>query len=68
MKKCCEECIPMCDFCAYAKHGDFDIDGTTGPVGCKKHPDKEHQDIALDDYWCEDFTCFRISRSVEVEL
>lgn len=35
MELCCEECMPCCDYCWGARHGDFERDGTTGPIGCK---------------------------------
>lgn len=60
MEKCCDECIPCCDFCKHAKQGNFEIDGTTGPIGCKEHPDEEHQLIAQNCGFCPDFHCFTI--------
>lgn len=63
MDLCCEECYPCCDFCGRARHGDLDRDGTTGPIGCKKHPDEEHQEIAMNCGFCDDFKCFMIKEN-----
>lgn len=53
MKTCGEGCIPICDFCKYCIHKEYE--GETGaPIGCEKHPDKFS--IA---WYCEDFHCFR---------
>ena len=60
MELCCDECMPCCDYCWGARHGDFERDGTTGPIGCKWHPDEEHQKIAQNCGYCESFKCFRI--------
>lgn len=60
MEKCCNECIPCCDFCSFAIHGNFEKDGTTGPIGCFKHSDREHQEIAECCGFCDDFRCFQI--------
>lgn len=56
---CNKYCNPCCDFCAYALHGDLEHDGTSGPIGCILHLDKEHQDEALSCGFCDDFHCFR---------
>lgn len=61
MVKCSYDCIPCCDFCIYAVHEEFEDNGKMircGPVGCKKHPDKEHEDVAVGCGYCEDFHCF----------
>jgi hypothetical protein len=61
MIKCSEDCLPCCDFCVYAIHDTYIKDGkkviTGGPTGCYKHLDPEHQEIAEDDAYCEDFHC-----------
>lgn len=41
---------------------------TTGPVGCKLHKDKEHQDIAATCGYCDDFHCFQSLVSVDREM
>lgn len=61
MEKCSEECIPCCDLCAFSKHGKLATDGTSGPIGCFKHTDWEHQEIAISDGSCEDFKCIMIA-------
>ena len=61
MVKCSDDCIPCCDFCIHAVHEDFEDNGKIirgGPIGCKKHPDKEHANIALGCGYCNDFHCF----------
>lgn len=58
MKLCGKDCTPCCDFCTHANHGTVVVDGkrvTTGPIGCKLHKDKEHQDIAATCGYCDDF-------------
>lgn len=62
MKLCNKDCIPCCDFCIHAIHERFEHNGkmiTGGPIGCSLHLDKEHQDIAIGCYYCEDYHCFR---------
>lgn len=58
---CNKDCIPCCDFCIHSIQEIGEINGkiaTLGPIGCKPHPDKEHQDYAKGCYYCEDFYCF----------
>lgn len=60
MKKCSDNCIPCCDYCIHCIHewstyGGKEVMG--GPIGCKKHLDKEHQDKAFWCSYCDDFTC-----------
>lgn len=63
MEKCCEECIPCCDFCIFARHGDWERDGTTGPIGCLKHSEYEYQVIAQECGCCDDFWCFQVKEN-----
>ena len=56
---CNEDCIPCCDFCIHKINGNLEVDGTDGPIGCKLHEDKEHQEIAEWCGYCDDFHCFR---------
>lgn len=61
MTLCDKHCIPCCDFCVHAIQEMGKINGkmvTLGPIGCKLHSDKEHQDYAKSCYYCEDFYCF----------
>ena len=61
MVLCNEDCIPCCDFCLYSIHERTYFDGELingGPVGCIKHPDAEHQEIAENCGHCDDFYCF----------
>lgn len=65
MKLCSKDCIPCCDYCLFAIH-DCWIDEKTrkiiinGPIGCKLHPDKEHQEIAMFCSYCGDFYCSKV--------
>lgn len=63
MVLCNNDCIPCCDFCIHAIYDSWvNQNGKTitgGPIGCKLHNDKEHQEIAEWCYYCEDFHCFR---------
>ena len=62
MIKCGEGCVPCCDFCVHAIHDVWTKDGREivgGPIGCKLHPDEEHQRIAEHCGECADFNCFR---------
>lgn len=64
MIKCNPECLPCCDFCVHVIQDEETLpDGrkvTYGPIGCSLHKDKEHQEIAEWDGYCEDFHCFRV--------
>lgn len=67
---CGNYCEPCCDFCTYAKHGTAVVDGkrvTAGPIGCKLHKDKEHQDTAATCGYCDDFCCFKRLAPVDGE-
>lgn len=57
MEQCREKCRPMCDFCKWAKHGDFEKDGTSWPIGCKKSPEEKYQEIARKNGYCPEFQC-----------
>lgn len=68
---CGNNCEPCRDFCTHVKHGTVVVDGkrvTTGPVGCKLHKDKEHQDVAATCGYCDDFHCFQSMVSVDREM
>ena len=56
---CNEDYIPCCNFCIHKINGNLEVDGTDGPIGCKLHEDKEHQEIAEWCGYCDDFHCFR---------
>lgn len=46
---CNNDCEPCCDFCIYAIHEEFKLNGHMeigGPIECKLHRDEEHQEIA----------------------
>ena len=54
-----------------AKHGTVAVYGkrvTAGPIGCKLHKDKEHQDIAATCGYCDDFHCFQSLVRVDREI
>lgn len=60
MKLCSNDCYPICDFCYYAIHEEWnDHTGhhVGGPVGCTLHFDQEHQKIADNCGYCNDFYC-----------
>ena len=60
---CNKDCMPCGDFCIYAIHEEFEENGKLikgGPVGCKKHQDEEHQEIAESCGYCPDYHCFNI--------
>ena len=62
MVLCNKDCIPCCDFCIYCMHERVVVNGKmvdAEPVGCFKHPDIEHQEIAESCGYCDDFHCFR---------
>lgn len=57
---CNDDCIPCCDYCLYSMHERIPINGKmidAGPVGCFKHDDAEHHNIARGCGYCEDFHC-----------
>ena len=59
---CNKDCIPCCDFCIYCMHEPIPYNGrmTNGaPVGCFKHSDVKHQEIAENCGCCDDFHCFK---------
>lgn len=59
---CNKDCVPCCDFCLYSIHERIPIKGKLivgAPVGCSKHSDIEHQEIAEGYGYCDDFHCFR---------
>ena len=56
-----KDCVPCCDFCLYSMHERISIDGEIidgEPIGCFKHTDIEHQEIAKNFGYCDDFHCF----------
>lgn len=61
MITCSEECIPCCDYCKEVEQGSLQTpDGktiSTGPIGCNKYTDAEHQNIARSCSYCDDFHC-----------
>ena len=59
MELCRDRCRPSCDYCKWAKHGDFERDETTWPIGCRKYTDEEHQQLARANSSCKDFDCYR---------
>ena len=62
MTLCNHNCQPCCDFCIHAIHDKFIYpDGSDiiigGPIGCLLHHDDEHQTIAKNCGFCDDFHC-----------
>ena len=59
--KCCEPC---CDFCIHSMHEIISVDGEMvngAPIGCLKHSDIKHQEIAERCGYCDDFHCFKVT-------
>lgn len=56
MIKCDESCIPCCDYCIYARYERQPIEGKV-VAGCLRHEDEEHQRIAMNLGYCENFHC-----------
>lgn len=61
MKKCCEDCIPVCDFCIYFEHFRDEEGLLTGEGKCKKY-DK----VQSLSYYCKDFTCFNTVKKNQI--
>lgn len=64
MTLCNKDCIPCCDYCLYSMHERIPYNGKMingGCVGCFKHPDIEHQSIAVGCGYCEDFHCMNVT-------
>lgn len=63
---------PCCDFCIHVIHEIIKkADGSTikcGPIGCKLHEDEEHQAIARDCYYCDDFHCSNAEKGDAVKI
>ena len=58
---CNKDCIPCCDFCLYSMHERISVDRKMingAPIECFKHLDIEHQKIAENCGYCDDFHCF----------
>lgn len=57
---CNENCIPCCDYCLHSVHKPITINGKIvdgGCIGCSKHNDEIHNQIAVGCGYCEDFYC-----------
>jgi len=63
---CNKKCIPCCDYCIYVIHDEWDeyVDYWVnpkhvvgGPIWCKLHQDKKHQEIVKSCGSCDDFHC-----------
>lgn len=62
MNKCEHNCKPSCNFCIHSKHGKLETDGTNKPIGCTKHLDEVHQQLACANMSCDDFDCYEADR------
>lgn len=70
MVLCEHNCIPCCDFCIYVKHTcyhEYDnnhkiqlIQGE--PIACALYNDKEHNKIAENCGYCNDFHCYNADK------
>lgn len=66
MTLCKYNCIPICDFCKFVIHDEWnekDIYGETRHIigeliGCNFSNDKKHQEMAQNNSYCDDFFCF----------
>lgn len=56
MIKCNDGCIPCCDYCKDARYEWQPIVGKVA-IGCRRHEDEKHQQIAVNLGYCEDFHC-----------
>ena len=75
---CSKMCIKKacCDFCIHAIHDEFIYpDGSDiiygGPIGCQLHTDEEHQRIAENNWYCNDFYCINAQKPdkwIEVDI
>lgn len=62
---CSNECIPCCDFCAYAIHDEIEYEGKKvlgGPIGCGLHPSAKYQHEAEMCGYCDDYKCYQADR------
>ena len=60
------ECRPCCDFCIHVIHDvwmDNGVEQNGEPIGCNLHTDGDHQQIAENCSWCQDFQCFQADRT-----
>ena len=66
MLKCDKNCKPDCDFCTNVIHDHIQVDDghyiTSGPSGCLIH--SNFDEIYNSNGYCDDFTCFNISKDV----
>jgi len=61
---CCDECLPVCDFCIYYNFNGNEFGGYIEKGWCRKH--KEERDPGSQ---CENFHCFRAAdKKFEKEL
>lgn len=61
-------CVPCCDCCLYSMRERIPYNGRmlNGPcVGCFKHPDTEHHNIAIEGGYCDDFCCKNTTQKVD---
>ena len=77
MIQCNENCTPCCDFCIHVIHEELGVylDGSNimygGPISCKLHEDKRHQDIVQSLGACNDFYCINAQKPnkwIEVDI
>ena len=65
MTLCGWHCIPLCDFCKYVIHNEWNEKDIYGemkrivgePIGCKFSDDEKHQKAAQANSYCDDFYC-----------
>lgn len=62
MTKCSSGCTPCCDFCKHVIRETWEDKETgiwyeDGPIGCKLHSDKHHQELAEACSYCNDYHC-----------
>jgi len=62
---CNKSCYPCCDFCIYVQHETIEVKDKNGiinyirggPLHCTRYNDKEHNDLAFNCSFCNEFHC-----------
>ena len=62
---CNKICYPCCDFCIHAQHETIEVKDNNGiirylhggPIGCTRYNDEEHDNLAFNCSFCDEFWC-----------
>ena len=62
---CNKNCYPCCDFCIHVQHETIEVEDNNGiirylhggPIKCKRFNDEEHDNLALNCSYCNEFWC-----------